>query len=319
MTTDVKTASTRVAYGEELRALGHEDPNIVVLDADLAKSTQTILFGEEHPDRFFYVGIAEQNMMSMAAGLAATGKTVFASTFAVFAAGRDFDQVRIGISWPNHNVKIVASHGGISVGEDGASAQSIEDFALMGALPPFRVIVPADYHSVKKAIRAAASQDGPFYIRVHRPASPIVYSETDCPFEVGKANQLRDGTDVTIIAAGLLVHEAVKAADNLRTRGISSRVLDMHTIKPIDIEAVRAAARDTGCIVTAEDHQVHGGLGGGVARVLAENEPVPVEYVALQGYGTSGTYPELMEHFGLTAEAIEGKVDAVIARKRARS
>lgn len=316
MTTEQEIASTRVAYGQALAEIGYTNPNIIVLDADLAKSTQTILFGKEHPDRFFYVGISEQNMMSMAAGLAANGKTVFASTFAVFATGRAFDQVRVGISWPNLNVKIVASHGGISVGEDGASAQSIEDYALMASLPSFTVVIPADAYAVKKAIPLVAEAKGPFYVRTHRPATPVVYSSDDCPFEIGKANMLRDGTDATIIAVGILVHEAVAAAEMLQQEeGISCRVLDMHTLKPMDVDAVISAAQDTGAIVTAEDHQVQGGLGSGVARILAENYPVPVEYLALDGYGTSGPYLELMKHFDFTPEAICEKVKNVIARK----
>ena len=316
MTTEQEVASTRVAYGQALADIGHTNSDIIVLDADLAKSTQTILFGKEHPDRFFYVGISEQNMMSMAAGLAANGKTVFASTFAVFATGRAFDQVRIGISWPELNVKIVASHGGISVGEDGASAQSIEDYALMSSLPSFRVVIPADAYAVKKAIPLVAAEKGPFYVRTHRPATPVVYTSDNCPFEIGKANTLRDGDDATIIAVGILVHEAVAAAELLQEKdGISCRVLDMHTLKPMDVDAVTSAAKDTGAIVTAEDHQIQGGLGSGVARIVAERYPVPVEYLGMHGYGTSGPYLELMQHFDFTPEAIREKVKNVIARK----
>lgn len=315
----IKRASTRKAYGEALVELGKEDPSIVALDADLAKSTYSILFGQAFPERFFYVGIAEQNMVSMAAGLAACGKTVFASTFAVFAASRDFDQLRINVAWPELNVKIVASHGGVSVGEDGASAQSIEDYALMCALPSFRVVVPADAYAVRQAVRTAAATPGPFYIRTHRPETPVVYTAEDCPFELGKANVLREGPDATIIAVGLLVHEAVAAADRLRAaHGIECRVLDMHTLKPLDDAAVLAAARDTGAIVTAEEHQPHGGLGASVARVLAEQGErfTPLACVALPGYGTSGRYPEIMAHFHLTAADIEARVLAILKRKR---
>jgi transketolase len=205
------------------------------------------------------------------------------------------------------------------VGEDGASAQSIEDFALMSSLPPFRVVVPADAYSVEKAIRAAAATPGPFYIRTHRPETPVVYSAADCPFELGKANMLREGRDAAIIAVGLLVHEAVQAADRLKAvHGVSCRVLDMHTLKPIDEAAVLAASRDTGAIVTAEEHQVHGGLGATVARVLADKGDrfTPVDFVALHGYGTSGKYPDIMAHFGLTADEIEKRVLAILKRKR---
>lgn len=319
MTTQTKTGVTRNAYGETLVELGKEDQNIVVLDADLAKSTQSIMFGKAYPDRFFYVGAAEANMMSMAAGLAASGKTVFASTFAVFASSRAFDQIRISISWPSRNVKIVASHGGVSVGEDGASAQSIEDLALMCSLPSFTVVVPSDYHQTKLAVRAAARTKGPFYIRVARPASPLVYtSEAECPFELGKAIRLREGTDATIIATGLLVPVAVQAAERLAAEGVQCRVLDMHTLKPLDEEAVVAAARETGALVTAEEHLARGGLNSSVAQVLAQHLPAPLESVALKGYGTSGTYQQLFQHFGLTPEAVQAAAHRATQRKRNR-
>ncbi|MBI4329222.1 MAG: retroviral-like aspartic protease family protein [Chloroflexi bacterium] len=317
--TQAKMLATRVGYGEALVELGKEDSNIVALDADLAKSTQSIMFGKAFPDRFFYLGAMEQNMMSMAAGLASTGKTVFASTFAVFATSRAFDQVRISISWPVQNVKIVASHGGIATGEDGASAQSIEDLALMTSLPPFTVIVPCDYYETKRAVKAAARTKGPFYIRVARPASPLVYeSEEAVPFEIGKAIKLREGTDATVIACGLMVPEALEAVDALAREGVRCRFLDMHTLKPADEEAIVAAARETGAIVTAEEHQPHGGLFGAVAEVLARRAAlVPVEPIGLKGYGTSGTYRELFRHFGLTPEAVQEAVRAVVRRKGA--
>jgi transketolase len=261
----------------------------------------------------------EQNMMSMAAGLASSGKTVFASTFAVFATSRAFDQVRISISWPVQNVKIVASHGGIATGEDGASAQSIEDLALMTSLPPFTVIVPCDYYETKRAVKAAARTQGPFYIRVARPASPVVYeSEEAVPFEIGKAIKLREGTDATVIACGLMVPEALEAVDALAREGVRCRLLDMHTIKPADEEAIVAAARETGGIVTAEEHQPHGGLFSAVAEVLARKAAlVPVEPIGLKGYGTSGAYRELFRHFGLTPEAVQEAVRSVMRRKGA--
>ena len=310
----VSEVSTREAYGEALLRLGRERTDIVVLDADLAKSTRTILFGKEFPERFFYVGAAEQNMMGMAAGLAASGKTVFASTFAVFASGRAFDQVRLLISQPAQNVKIVASHAGITVGEDGMSAQAVEDLAIMSSLANFTIVVPADAREAELAVRAAADFFGPFYIRVNRSPSPSV-SNLESPFQIGKAVELRYGSDVTIIACGIMVAMALEAAALLESEGISARVLNMHTLQPLDEDAIVHAAVETGAIVTAEEHLERGGLGAAVAQVVGRTNPVPIRFVALHGYGRSGNHKELLEYYGLTPESIHAKVRDVLSKK----
>ena len=308
--------SLRETYGKTLVELGRENPDIVVLDADLSKSTMTHFFGSEFPDRFFDCGIAEQNMIGIAAGLAASGKTPFASTFAVFAPGRCFDQVRMSIAQPELNVKLVVTHGGISVGEDGTSHQSIEDLALIGALPGFSVIVPADAVETAQAVRVAASSYGPFYIRLGRPKLPLVFGE-DYRFSLGKAATMKPGQDVTIIAIGIMVSAALEAATNLLQHGIDCRVLNMATLKPIDEEAIIQAARETGAIVTAEEHLEHGGLGSEVAQVTGRYQPVPLEFVAIKDtYGQSGKDSELLKRYGLTAEDIEAAVRSVIARKK---
>jgi len=307
--------ATRAAYGKTLLALGKENPDIVVLDADLSESTKTNLFAKEFPDRFFDCGIAEQNMMSISAGLAASGKTVFASTFAVFATARCFDQLRMSIAQPSLNVKVAATHGGISVGEDGSSHQAIEDLALACSLPNFRVIVPADGIEVDQVIRLAAATPGPFYIRLHRPKSPIVYPD-DYQFVLGKAVTLKDGSDATIVATGLLVANALEAANNLAGQGINCRVLSMPTLKPLDMEAVTRAAKETGAIVTAEEHLEHGGLGSRVAQAVVQNCPVPMAFVAIKDkYGRSGTQKELFKEYGLTAEDIEKAVHSTLSKK----
>lgn len=307
--------SLREAYGKTLVELGGENPDIVVLDADLSRSTMTQLFAQKFPARFFDCGIAEQNMVGIAAGLAASGKVAFASTFAVFAAGRCFDQLRMSIAQPHFNVKIVATHGGISVGEDGTSHQSIEDLALFGSLPGFTVIVPADAVETAQAVRAAAANFGPFYIRLCRPKAPLVY-EQGYQFNLGKAVTLRQGEDATIIAIGLMVKIALEAAESLKRGGIDCRVLSMSTLKPID-EAAIAKAAETGVIVTAEEHLEHGGLGSAVARVVARNKPVPMEFVAIKDtYAKSGKPEELFERYGLTAKDIEKAVRAAVKRKR---
>jgi len=311
----VAEVSLREAYGKALVTLGKEDPNIVVLDADLAKSTMTHFFAREFPDRFFDCGIAEQNMVGIAAGLAASGKVPFASTFAVFAPGRCFDQIRISIAQPGRNVKLVATHGGISVGEDGTSHHAIADLALICALPGFTVIVPADAIEAVQAIRVAAAHPGPFYIRLCRPKMPLLFAD-DYRFAIGKAVCMRPGSQVTIIAVGILVVEALKAAQNLDGQGIDCRVLNMSTLKPIDEAAIIAAA-ETGAVVTAEEHLEHGGLGSTVARVLARQRPVPMELVALKdSYAKSGTARELLEQHGLVARDIEQAVHRVLSRKR---
>jgi len=308
-------ASTREAYGKTLVELGRENPDIVVLDADLSTSTQTIYFAREFPDRFFNVGLAEQNLIGISAGLAASGKTVFASSFAVFATGRCFDQIRVSIAQPHLNVKVVASHAGISVGEDGASHQAIEDLALMCSLPGFTVVVPADEVETPQAIRAAAATPGPFYVRCGRPKVPVVYPP-DYHFLPGKAAVMREGQDVTIVANGLMLAAALEAAAALEREGVDALVLSMPTVKPVDTDALVSAARVTGAVVVAEEHLLHGGLGSVVAQVLAERHPVPMGFVALRDtYAESGKPDELLAKYGLTAEDIRKAALATLNRK----
>jgi transketolase len=305
----------RQAYGETLVELGKENPDIVVLDADLSRSTRTKLFAEKFPERFFNCGIAEQNMVSIAAGLASSGKIPFASTFAVFVPGRCFDQVRMSIAQPRLNVKLVVGHGGISVGEDGTSHQSIEDLALIGALPGFTVIVPADAIETAQAVRAVAAHPGPCYIRLCRPKVPLVYDQS-YRFKLGEAVTMKQGGDATIIAIGLMVREALEAAQNLKQGGIDCRVLNMSTLKPIDEAAIIKVAAETGAIVTAEEHLEHGGLGSAVARVVARHKLVPMEFVAIKDtYAKSGKPAELFERYGLAAKDIERAVRSAIKRK----
>jgi len=306
--------SLRETYGKTLLELGMENQDIVVLDADLSRSTMTHFFAHELPDRFFECGVAEQNMISIAAGLAASGKIPFASTFAVFAPGRCFDQIRMSIAQPQRNVKIVATHSGITVGEDGTSHQAIEDLALICSLPGFNVIVPADAIETAQAVEAAVTTHGPFYIRLCRPKSQLIYNE-DYRFQLGKAVTLREGKDAAIIAIGLMVKAALEAAQNLKREGIDCRVLNMPTLKPLDQAAIIKAA-ETGAIVTAEEHLEHGGLGSMVARVVAQHRPVPMELVALKDtYAKSGKPAELLERYGLTARDIEKAVKSAIKRK----
>jgi len=308
--------SLRETYGQTLVELGRENPDIVVLDADLSRSTMTQIFAREFPERFFDCGIAEQNMVSIAAGLAASGKIPFASTFAVFVPGRCFDQIRMSIAQPGLDVKLVTTHGGISVGEDGTSHHSIEDLALIGSLPGFTVIVPADAIETAQAVRVAAASYGPFYIRLCRPKLPLVYNES-YRFVLGKAVTMRQGRDAAIIAIGLMVKAALEAAENLKREGIDCRVLNMPTLKPIDEAAIVEAAAETGAIVTAEEHLEHGGLGSIVARVLARHQPVPAEFVAIKDtYAKSGKPAELLQRYGLTAKDIEQGVRRVIKRKQ---
>jgi transketolase len=307
--------SLRDTYGLTLAELGQENPDIVVLDADLCPSTMTKYFAKEFPERFFDVGIAEQNMIGIASGLAASGKIPFASTFAVFAPGRCFDQIRVSVAQAQLNVKIVSTHSGITVGEDGASHQALEDLALIGSLPGFTVIVPADAIETDRAVRAAAAHKGPCYIRLVRPKLPLVYDDS-YRFEIGKAVTLRPGTDVTVIAIGVMVAAALDAADALTKEGINCRVLNMPTLKPLDATAITRAAGETGAIVTAEEHQEHGGLGGEVARVVARNCPVPMEFVAIKDvFGMSGKPEELLERYGLTSQDIMKAVREVLKRK----
>jgi len=307
--------SAREAYGKTLVELGKENPNIIVLDADLSPSTMTHFFAQEFPGRFFDCGLEEQNMIGIAAGLAASGKIVFASTFAVFASCRCFDQVRMCLSQSKLNVKIVATHGGISVGEDGTSHHAIEDLALYCALPGFIVVVPADAVEAAEAVKAAANIYGPFYIRLSRPKTPLVYPES-YRFTLGKAVTMRQGRDATIIAMGIMVAKALKTSDILARQGIDCRVINMHTLKPLDEETIVKAASETGAIVVAEEHLAHGGLGSRVAQVVAREKPVPMEFVNLgDRYALSGKPDELLQRYGLTAKDIEEAVRLVVKRK----
>ena len=309
-------SSTREVYGKTLVALGKENPNIVVLDADLSKSTMTQFFAREFPHRFFDCGIAEQNMIGIAAGLAASGKIAFASTFAVFATGRCYDQLRMSVAQPHHDVKVVATHGGISVGEDGLSHHSIEDLALACSLPGFTVVVPADAIETAQVIRVAAATPGPFYVRLGRLRTPLILGD-DYRFVLGEAATLRQGIDATIIACGLMVARAMEAAENLSQQGIDCRVLNMSTIKPLDIEAIVLAANETGAIVTAEEHLEHGGLGSRVAQVVVQHRAVPMAFVAIKDvFAKSGTPDELLQRYGLTAAEIEKAVKATVLRKK---
>lgn len=313
---DIIKCATRDAYGKALAKLGDDRDDVIVLDADLAKATKTGMFKKAHPDKFIDCGIAESNMMGVAAGLASTGYTVFASSFAMFAAGRAFEQVRNSIGYPHLNVKIGATHAGISVGEDGASHQCCEDIALMRVIPGMVIINPADDVEAYQAVMAAADHDGPVYMRFGRLAVPRVNSE-DYKFELGKGVQLKDGSDVTIIATGLMVNEAVIAADELKAQGIDARVINIHTIKPIDKDIIIKAAKETGVIVTAEEHSVIGGLGSAVTEVVSESCPVPVLRLGVNDtYGKSGAALDLLKIFGLDAEHIVLKVKEAMKLKK---
>lgn len=309
-----KTA-TREAYGQALAEFG-EKYDIVVLDADLSKSTKTDTFKKKFPDRFFNTGIAEANMMSTAAGLATCGKIVFASSFAMFAAGRAFEQVRNGICYPKLNVKIGATHAGISVGEDGATHQCLEDIGLMRTIPNMVIINPADKAESILAVEAAIKHNGPVYLRFGRLAVPEIFDRETYKFEIGKGVEIAEGEDVSIIATGLMVPTALNAAEMLKNEGISARVINMATIKPIDAEIIIKAAKETGAIVTAEEHNIIGGLGSAVAEVLCENCPVPMKRVGTRDvFGQSGKPAELFELYGLTAENIVKNVKDVLTMK----
>ena len=312
---EVIKCATRDAYGNALKALGQRD-DILVLDADLAKATKTGVFKKEYPDKFIDCGIAESNMMGVAAGLATTGYTVFASSFAMFSAGRAFEQVRNSIAYPKLNVKIGATHAGISVGEDGASHQCCEDIALMRVVPNMVIINPADDVEAYQAVLAAADYDGPVYMRFGRLAVPRVNTE-DYKFELGKGVTLRDGKDVTIVATGLMVSEALDAAEALKENGIDARVINIHTIKPIDKDLLIQAAKETGAIVTAEEHSVIGGLGGAVCEVLSEACPVPVLRLGVEDtFGRSGPAVKLLHLFGLDAAHIAEKAKQAVLLKK---
>ena len=310
--------ATRGAYGEELVALAEQYPELVVLDADLSSATMTKSFAAKYPERFFDMGIAEADMMGFAAGLAACGKKPFANSFAMFTAGRAYEQVRNSVAYPHLNVKCVGSHGGLSVGEDGATHQCVEDLALMSAIPGMVVVNPCDGPEMRKAVKALLDYEGPAYLRLGRMAVESVTDETPgYEFTLGKAALLRDGSDVTLAATGLMVQRALAAADILAAKGLSARVLDIHTIKPLDTEAILAAARDTGCIVTSEEHSIIGGLGSAVAAVCAENCPVPVvRHGVMDEFGRSGKALEVLEHYGLTAEVMAEKAERAIALKK---
>ena len=300
-----KKIATRASYGETLALLGEKDKKIVVLDADLAEATKTSVFGKKFPDRFFDMGIAEQDMMSTAAGLAASGQTVYASTFAMFAAGRAYDQIRNSICYPKLNVKICATHAGVTVGEDGATHQMLEDLGLMRGLPNMTVICTSDDTETKWAVEEIAKIDGPVYLRLCRLATPVIYDEGQ-KFEIGKGIQIGDGEDCAVIATGVVVSEAIKAMEELKQEGINIRVIDMHTIKPIDKDLVIKCAKETKKIVTIEDHSVTGGLGSSVCEVLSEECPTKVIRMGVKNtFGKSGKAEELLKYFKLTANDIK--------------
>ena len=309
--------ATRAGYGEELAVLGAEYPNVVVLDADLSHSTMSYMFADKYPDRFFNCGIAEANMTSIAAGMAACGLIPFTNSFAMFAAGRAYEQIRNSVAYPNLNVKIVGSHGGPSVGEDGATHQCNEDIAIMRSIPNMTVVVPCDAHEMKLAVRALVEYNGPCYLRMSRFATETVTDELEnYTFELGKGTVLHDGSDVTVIATGIMVPMSITAAKALKDEGISVRVIDMHTVKPLDREIVLKAARETGAIVTAEEASTVGGLGSAVAEVLSEECPTPlVRHGVPDVFGRSGTAAQMLEYYGLTPQGIAEKVRLALAKK----
>ena len=312
---DVKKIATRVSYGEALVELANEHDDFVVLDADLAAATQTGKFKAACPDRFFDVGIAESNLMGVAAGIATTGRVAFASTFAMFAAGRAYEQVRNSIGYPHLNVKIGATHAGISVGEDGATHQCCEDIALMRTIPGMVILNPCDHYEMQAAVRAAVEHKGPCYIRLGRLAVESINNNDDYKFELGKGITLREGTDITVVATGLMVQEAVKAADALKEEGISVEVINIHTIKPLDEELVIASAKKTGRVITVEEHNIIGGLGEAVSTALSEHCPTPVTRIGVNDvYGHSGPAVDLLKEFGLSAEHIAEVIREKLAK-----
>lgn len=312
----MKKQATRDAYGKALIELGHIHEDIVVLDADLSKSTKTAGFATEFPKRFINAGIAEQNMMGMAAGLATTGKTVFASSFAIFAAGRAFEQVRNSIAYANLNVKVCATHAGITVGEDGGSHQAVEDIAIMRSIPNMTVVVPSDGVSARKALFALYAYKGPAYLRLGRPTVPVLYEE-NLEFNLGKGIELKAGGDATLIACGIMVAMAQEAADKLAESGINVSVVDMHTIKPIDTDLIVKKAEETGAILTLEEHSIVGGLGGAVCEVVSEHCPVPVLRMGINDvFGQSGTPGDLLNYYNLNVSHIIQKVQDLLKKKR---
>jgi transketolase len=309
-------AATREAFGRALVELGHENKDVVVCDADLSKSTMTTYFQKEFPDRFFSFGIAESNMVAAGCGMAYAGKIPFVSSFSAFVINKGFEQLRVAAAYPNLNVKVVGTHSGISIGEDGPSQMSVEEIGLACSLVNFVVISPADEPSCKALVKAAAAHKGPVFIRTGRPKTPTIYGP-DQKFDLFQSIQVMDGRDVTIIANGLLVAQSILAAEQLESEGISARVIDMHTIKPIDREAIRRAAVETGAIVVAEEHLVDGGMGVRVAQVVAETQPCPMEFVGIQEtYAESGQPDELLEKYGLMAKNVAEAARKVLSRKR---
>ena len=305
-------AAMRDAYGDALLELGAANPNVVVVGADTTGSLKSGVFATKFPARFFNVGIAEQNLMGIAAGLAHAGKVVYAGTYAIFVPGKCVDQIRNNVAYPDLDVKIVCSHGGVTVGPDGASHQQVEDIAIMRAIPRMKVIVPSDSVSTKAIIKAIADIHGPFYVRLTRPSTPIVY-ESGFTYELGKATVVRDGSDVAIFGCGVMVPEALKAADSLKAQGISAAVIDLHTIKPIDTDAITKFATQCGRVVTAEEHNVMGGMGSAVAEVIVENRPVPMKRVGVMDtFGESGDAKELMRKYGLTSANVEAAAAALV-------
>ena len=309
-------AATREAFGKALVDVGRKNANVVVLDADLSKSTYTTYFAKEFPERFFECGIAESNMVAIAAGLASAGKIPFASSFSAFVLNKGFEQLRVTAAFPNVNVKIVGTHSGISIGEDGPSQMSIEDLSLACSLPGFTVLSPADEVSMAALVHAATEHVGPVFIRAGRPKVPVIYG-ADQQFTIGKAIQLVEGTDVTLIATGLMVAEAIRASDTLAAEGISARVIDMHTIRSLDREAIATAARETGALVVAEEHLIDAGLGVRVAQVVSETHPVPMEFVGIHNtYAESATPEQLLDKYGLMSRDVIAAARRVLARKR---
>lgn len=309
--------STRDTYGKTLVELGKSNKDIVVLDADLSASTKTSLFAKAFPERFFDMGVAEQDMISTAAGLAACGKIVFASTFAIFGSGRAWDQVRVSVAYTRSNVKIVVTHGGITTGEDGATHQANEDLAIMRVIPNMTVIVPADSFETEKVITNLMKEHGPAYVRLSRLATPNVHENKDFELNIGKSILMRQGSDATIIATGIMVYHSMVAADELQKEGISARVVNMHTIKPLDRQMIIKCAQETGAIVSAEEHSIIGGLGSAVAEVAMENSPVPMQRVGVRDmFGESGKPSELLEKYGLTSKEISAAVKNAVKRKK---
>ncbi len=306
---------TRDGFGKELVEIGKKDNKVVMVSADLEDATRAEYFKNEFPDRFFTVGIAEQDMVGMAAGLALQGFTVFINSFAVFMTNRAYDMLRLDVCYNNCNVKIICSHAGVTVGQDGASAQCLEDFALMRVIPNIKVVCPVDVMEARKASRVFAEEFGPMYMRTSRGAFPVITKEEDI-FEIGKANIMREGKDMTVIACGIMVSEALKAAEHLKEEGIDVKVVNMHTIKPIDEECILKSAKETGALVTAEEHQMAGGLGSAVAEVVVRNCPVPMEMIAVNdSFGETGTPEELMKEYHLTQEDIVKAVKKVLVKK----